>query len=181
MLEDNDYSSISYQYLQQIILPGDSTPVITYQVKRMPHDWVGSELLEVHQVPYECMKSDEYGILECIGNWMRFTSKKEIKFDMNTLQKEYEHIQQWMKVPFRKPSRDMYPSPSRNVPVKHVSTNVKTEVTNILDPIHVRENFQQFLKKFGGSVSITQHQQNPYSLQQAQQPFAVCSGSYYNQ
>jgi hypothetical protein len=95
-LEDNDYSSKSYLYLDQIVLSELDNSVITYRAKRMPQDWVGTELLEVIQVPYEHIKSDNYGTLERIGNWMRFISRGEFEYDEVTLAREFTAIKHWM-------------------------------------------------------------------------------------
>jgi hypothetical protein len=95
-LEDNDYSSKSYVFLDQIVLSEFDNSVITYHAKRMPQDWVGTELLEVIQVPYEHIKSDNYGTLEHIGNWMRFTSKGEFEYDEESLAREFNTIKRWM-------------------------------------------------------------------------------------
>ena len=95
-LEDNDYSSKSYMFLEQIVIPGFNDSVITFHTKLMPQDWTGSELLEVTNVSYEQIKSDNYGTLEKLGDWMRFTSKNEIKFDSESLQNELLHIKKWM-------------------------------------------------------------------------------------
>ncbi len=52
MMEDNEYSSKSYKYISQTVIPGLNNSVITIQFEKMPHDWVGSDLLEVINVPY---------------------------------------------------------------------------------------------------------------------------------
>lgn len=102
VLEDNDYSSHSYKYLQQIVIPGsNNATVITFHVKFMPSDWIGSELLEVTHVPYHFIRSDDYGILEHIGNWMRFTTKQDILFTRESIQEEFKNIQQWLSAPPR--------------------------------------------------------------------------------
>ena len=87
-LEDNDYSSKSYMFLEQIVIPGFNDSVITFHTKLMPQDWTGSELLEVTNISYEQIKSDNYGTLEKLGDWMRFTSKNEIEFNSESLQNE---------------------------------------------------------------------------------------------
>jgi hypothetical protein len=95
-LEDNDYSSRSFIFLDQIVLSEFDDSVITYHAKQMPQDWVGTELLEVTQVPYEHIKSDNYGTLERIGDWMRFTSKREFEYDERSLAREFNAIKRWM-------------------------------------------------------------------------------------
>ena len=95
-LEDNDYSAKSYIFLEQIVLSESNNSVITYRAKKMPQDWVGTELLEVIQVPYEHIKSDNYGTLERIGNWMRFISKGEFEYNEESLKRELNTIKHWM-------------------------------------------------------------------------------------
>ncbi len=96
-LEDNEYGSKSYKYLDQIVLSELNNSVITYRASIMPQDWVGSELLEVSSVQYMHIKSDNYGTLDRVGGWMRFISKGEIDYDEVTLGAEFKRIQQWMK------------------------------------------------------------------------------------
>ena len=81
VLEENESCSISksYIYLDQIVISKSDDLLITFHTKNMPLDWVGSDLLEVSYVPYEIIKSDNYGTLEMIGEWMRFTKNNEIE------------------------------------------------------------------------------------------------------
>ena len=132
-LEDNDFASKSHMFLEQIVIPGFNNSVITYQAKVMPQDWVGSELLEVSHVPYEHIKSDNYGTLEKIGDWMRFTSKAEIDFDKDTLQKELETIQNWI-------------AEKKNKPIQKKPQIEKK--FKFPDPQSVQLNFQEFLIKY---------------------------------
>lgn len=110
VLEDNEYSSKSYMVIDQIVIPGlndlvniqsgvnlqQATPIIALNIKKMPYDWVGTELLEVTNIPYEQIKSDTYGTLEKIGEWMRFTSKNTNMFNKDLLQNELVNIKRWM-------------------------------------------------------------------------------------
>lgn len=96
VLEDNSISSKSYVFFDQIVIPGFNDSVITFNIKYMPQDWVGSELLEVINIPYELIKSDNYGTLEKIGDWTRFTSKNDITFNADTLQSTLVDIEKWM-------------------------------------------------------------------------------------
>lgn len=95
-LEDNESSSKSYMYLEQMVITGFDDSVITFNVKLMPQDWVGSELLEVTNIPYQHIKSDTYGTLEKVGVWMRFTSNNDVQFNSEDLQSELSKIQKWM-------------------------------------------------------------------------------------
>jgi hypothetical protein len=95
-LEDNDYSSNSYMYLQQTVIPGcDNDSVITFHVKKMPQDWIGADLLEVNQIPYQLIKSDNYATLEHVGIWMRCTLHHETDNTMENLKQQYDVIMQW--------------------------------------------------------------------------------------
>jgi hypothetical protein len=141
-LEDNDYSSKSYMFLDQIVIPGFNDSVITFHAKLMPQDWTGSELLEVTNVPYEQIKSDNYGTLEKIGDWMRFTSKNDTEFDSESLQEELVHIKKWMTE--KKYTND---APRQNKfvqkPVDHRRQN-----SHQLSSENVQLNFQEFLIKY---------------------------------
>jgi hypothetical protein len=95
-LEDNDYSSNSYMYLQQIVIPGcDNDSVITFHVKKMPQDWIGADLLEVNQIPYELIKSDNYATLEHVGIWMRCILHQETEHTIENLKQQYDLIMKW--------------------------------------------------------------------------------------
>jgi hypothetical protein len=59
----------------------------------MPRDWIGPDLLEVTNIPYEFITSDNYGTLEQLGNWMRFTSLN----DVTNIESEIVRIKEWMK------------------------------------------------------------------------------------
>jgi hypothetical protein len=96
ILEDNDYSSKSYIYLEQIVISESNNSVITFRTKNMPQDWIGVELLEVSNIQYELVKSDTYGTLERIGDWFRFTSKNDTDFNENFLIKEFINIKKWI-------------------------------------------------------------------------------------
>jgi hypothetical protein len=77
-LEDNDGNVRSFLFEGQSIVNGSklSETVIVFDAKEMKKDWVGTELLEVTQLPYKLIKSDSYGQLEIIGDWYRFMSIK---------------------------------------------------------------------------------------------------------
>jgi hypothetical protein len=142
VLEDNNISSKSYMFMDQIVIPGFNDSVITFNIKYMPQDWVGSELLEVISVPYELIKSDNYGSLEKIGDWMRFTSKTEITFDTESLQSTLADIEKWMKVT----------TSSNYIPKSEVLENNASTAFNI-DINNVQHSFQEFLNKYG-DISI---------------------------
>jgi hypothetical protein len=151
-LEDHEYRSHSYLYLQQIVIPGQSGSVITFHAKKMPTDWVGSELLEVYQVPYRFIKSDQYGTLEQIGNWMRFIRHDDVPCIKDNLVKEYQIIQSWIQT---KSTSSMPPT----LPKKYTSSNhsrshvspqkeMNTSSFSIPEPNQVQQQFQEFLQKY---------------------------------
>ena len=89
ILEDNDVSSKSYRLMEQY----NSYNSIICNIKNMPRDWIGVDLLEVTQIPYEFIISDNYGTLEQLGNWMRFTSLN----DVTNIDSEFVRIKEWIK------------------------------------------------------------------------------------
>jgi hypothetical protein len=137
-LEDADYSSKSYIYLEQIVISESDNSVITFHTKDMPQDWVGTELLEVTNVPYEVVKSDGYGTLEKIGDWVRFTSKNEINFELHSLKNEYSNIKKWI----NQKNKSFEGKKTEN---KHSENKQKP---NTFDPHKVQLDFQQFLIKY---------------------------------
>jgi len=159
-LEDNEYSSQSYMYLQQIVIPGYDDSVITFHVKKMPHDWVGSDLLEVNQLPYRFIKSDNYGTLEQVGIWMRFISRNEIE----NPEMEYLKINKWASLPTKSENtkvhnnqsysninKQAYTQHDRNSMIKPYVKKNENRVPNLTDPLRpetIHQNFQQFLNKF---------------------------------
>ena len=120
-------------YLEQIVIPEFNDSVITFQTKNMPQDWVGCDLLEVTSVPYELVKSDNYGTLEKLGEWMRFTLKNDITFDFETLTSEFNKVKKWIK--------------AEKAPEKQIRTEYKPTHTN-LNPKHIQLDFQEFLIKY---------------------------------
>lgn len=144
MLEDNEYSSKSYIYLEQIVIPGFNDSVITFHTKNMPQDWVGSDLLEVSNIPYEFIKSDNYGTLEKVGEWMRFTYKGEILFNSESLLLELENIKKWMNLQkYEKPVKPLEKQNNKN----HNNFNNYNQ-KNKLNPTKVQLDFQEFLIKY---------------------------------
>ena len=133
VLEESDYSSKSYIYLEQIVISESNNSVITFNSKDMPQDYIGSELLEVTNIPYEIIKSDNYGTLEKIGNWMRFISKNEIDFEETSLKNEFSIIKIWM----NKQSNNKQP-------YKEIKQN--SEIS--FDQDKIQNDFQQFLVKY---------------------------------
>jgi hypothetical protein len=133
-------------YLDQIVISELNNSVITFRSKDMPQDWVGTELLEVSNVPYEFVKSDTYGTLEKVGDWMRFTTKTETEFNEDFLKNEFSNIKKWMNQKNKKyedkPVRYEQPRPQK----PHTSSMP-------LDHQKVQLNFQEFLIKYNMPLS----------------------------
>lgn len=172
-LEDNEITSKSYMFLEQIVIPGFNDSVITYRAKIMPQDWVGSELLEVSQIPYELIKSDNYGTLDRVGNWMRFILKQENEFSRENLENEIKNIQGWMtekKNNFQqKKTFSEKPSPRIN----HTTQNAQL-------------NFQEFLIKYSldsiqnsPTVSTSKQENNRIKKPYSKQKFVKNTGNSY--
>jgi hypothetical protein len=79
-LEDNDSISRSFLLEDQEVIANStlSDTVIVFNAKEMKKDWVGTELLEVTQLPYKLIKTDNFGTLDMIGDWFRFISDKTV-------------------------------------------------------------------------------------------------------
>ena len=128
-LEDHGNTSKSYIYSEQTTLDLNDLPqCIVLTVKYMPDNWVGSELLEQAEIPYLKVKEDTYGLLEQIGDWMRFTPK--CASNKNRMEEEFKRIQRWMQNPTTE---------------KKVSKTI-----NIKD---VKKNFENFLLKYSVPLS----------------------------
>jgi hypothetical protein len=65
-------------------------------VKEMPSDWVGSDVLDCVELPYQEIKSDAYGSLIKLGTWFRFTLKGVIDFEKPVLESEFRKIVKWI-------------------------------------------------------------------------------------
>lgn len=140
VLEDNDYSSKSYIYLEQIVISESDNSVITFHIKDMPQDWVGSDLLEVSYIPYEMIKSDKYGTLEKIGDWMRFTTIDEIKFNIEFLKLEIIRIKKWTNEKVNEKVNDKK--------VHRFQKIEKQENKISFDPHTIQQNFKNFLNMY---------------------------------
>lgn len=164
VLEDNEFSSKSYIYLEQIVISESDNSVITFNSKDMPQDWTGSDLLEVSSVPYSVIKSDIYGTLEHIGEWFRFILKKEIEFNSDSLKNEYNNIVKWMS------SKNSTLNSKPYMQKTHNKTHNKNESLNI-DKIQL--DFQEFLIKY--NLPVIQHnsnnKNNNYSFKHNKAPY----------
>lgn len=100
-LEEHEMESRSFSFIDQTCITltssKDITSVLVYHAKKLPHNWVGSDILEIITVPYQLIKSDAFGTLEQIGDWMRFISNEESKsFDTDILINEMNQIIVWL-------------------------------------------------------------------------------------
>jgi hypothetical protein len=128
ILEQHDNKSKSYKYIDQIVIPGFNNTVITYDIEFKSEDYVGSELLEVKQLPYSLIKSDNYGTLEHIGEWMQFTLLKNVDYTKETMVEELNNIKHWL------------------------NTKEYTKPNIRLDPDKIEKDFKEFLIKFTNKI-----------------------------
>lgn len=98
VLESTNSNQKSYRIIEQSNIEKNNLNqhVLAMDITIMPNNWVGSELLEVIQIPYKIIKMDDYGILEHIGEWNRFTSNNDINFKNNNLEFEFKKILNWI-------------------------------------------------------------------------------------
>jgi hypothetical protein len=89
------------------------------------------------------VKSDTYGTLEKVGNWMRFTLKNEIEFKENNLKSELVEIKKWMN--------------NKNKTQPNKVTNYKQEKHphNPLDHNKIKLDFQEFLIKYNVPTPVS--------------------------
>ena len=91
-LQEMDGVSLSYSLVNQYIFSSATHhTVLVYDGTVMPPNWVGSELLEVTDVPYQRIKEDNYGRLEQLGTWMRCIVHKS----MGQPEDEFVNIMEW--------------------------------------------------------------------------------------
>ena len=109
-LEDHGAQTRSVCVEQQSTLSG----AIAYETRIMPRDWVGSYLLEQSILPYALLKEDHYGCLEQMGDWLRFTLRKEIVFEKAALEREYQKILTWIASEKEEPCLIRYDLPALN-------------------------------------------------------------------
>lgn len=100
-LEEHETDSHSFSFIDQSCITlnnsSDITSVLVYHSKKMPNNWVGSDILEMIIVPYQVIKSDSFGTLEQIGEWLRFISNEDTELvDNETLINEMNTIIAWM-------------------------------------------------------------------------------------
>lgn len=96
ILEDTETKSKSYQLYTQLGFNYFEKELLVNNAKLMPTDWIGSELLEVVQVPYQLIKSDNYATYEIIGEWNRVTLENTLELTKNLCEKEFIIINKWI-------------------------------------------------------------------------------------
>lgn len=102
-LEDYSNYSKSYKYINQYSFTTLTNPVLCYEIKEMPSDWVGNYLLEKwDEIPYSLLKEDEYAILDQIGIWLRCKIKSPIEIEEKQLEEQWITLQKWLKEPIIK-------------------------------------------------------------------------------
>jgi len=143
-LEDNDFSSKSYMLIDQTTINSNNDTIIVFNAKKMPQDWVGSELLEISNIPYEQIKSDNYGTLERVGDWMRFISKTDTEFDSESLHNELINIKKWMVQKEKEKDETHHISK----PIQHFKENFPLSSENI------QQNFQEFFNRYSTPLPI---------------------------
>ena len=87
-LEEHSSHSVSYLYCQQQTL----SQGMVFDAQYMPQNWVGSEIMEIMEVPYQLIREDADGVVEQLGGWMRYRSKCDIPFELDTLEREFQRI-----------------------------------------------------------------------------------------
>ena len=92
-LEEHSTCSKSAVYLNQQALSNNGW---MFDIKWMPHNWVGSHLLEYKSLPYSLIKKDNYAQLEQLGDWMRVTMHD---IPHESRESEWAIIQQWASTP----------------------------------------------------------------------------------
>jgi hypothetical protein len=92
-LEEHSSCSKSAVYLHQQALSNDGW---MFDIKWMPHNWVGSHLLEHKSLPYSLIKKDNYAQLEQLGDWMRVTMH-DVPYESR--ESEWAAVQKWATIP----------------------------------------------------------------------------------
>ena len=126
-LEEHSSHSFSYLYCQQQIL----SQGMAFDVQCMPQNWVGSEIMEIMEVPYQLIREDADGVVEQLGGWMRYRSKCDIPFELDTLEREFQRIMNPLVKPLLTPS--VRPSAT---PLDKPST--KPPTTSLEEPCMIR-------------------------------------------
>ena len=138
-LEEHASHSLSYLYCQHQTL----SQGMVFDAQCMPQNWVGSEIMEIMEVPYQLIREDADGVLEQLGGWMRYRSKCDIPFELDTLEREFQRIMnplvKPLATPLVKPSATPLDKPSATPSVKPSATpSVKPSATPLEEPCMIR-------------------------------------------
>ena len=160
-LEEHSSHSFSYLYCQQQIL----SQGMAFDVQCMPQNWVGSEIMEIMEVPYQLIREDADGVVEQLGGWMRYRSKCDIPFELDTLEREFQRIMNPLDKPSVKPSVTPSVTPSVKPSVKpldkpFVTPSVKPFVTDEPCMIRISSTFVAPPSHFPRKQHHNQHQSN---------------------
>ena len=130
-LEEHVTHSISYLYCQQQTL----SQGMVFDAICMPQNWVGSEIMEIMEVPYQLIREDADGVVEQLGGWMRYRSKCDIPFELDTLEREFQRIMN----PLDKPSARPLDKPSaRPLDKSSVTPSARPSTTPLDEPFMIR-------------------------------------------
>ncbi len=132
VLEDNDNGeSKSYQLTQQYGFDNNNISVLVNNAKLMPNDWIGSELLEVIQCPYQLIKSDNYAKYELIGNWNRVTLYNTLDLFDFKCEIEITNILIWInQIKYVKKHHIINSYTKNNTNDKNINNNYKHSINN---------------------------------------------------
>jgi hypothetical protein len=137
--------------------------VIVYNSKRMPTDWIGNDLLEYNEVPYQILKKDDYGTLEHIGDWLRFFPNTDIIFEKKHLIDEYNTILKWNTLGYKEKHNHTNKHTHKHIHThKYNNTSQqKKEGCDIVLHHNNKINFDTFLIKLNGTeLNTSQHKRN---------------------
>ena len=124
-LEEHPSHSVSYLYCQQQTL----SQGMAFETICMPQNWVGSEIMEIMEVPYQLIREDADGVLEQLGGWMRYRSKCDIPFELDTLEREFQMIVNPSARPLDKRPLDKRPLDKRPLDCHSATLFAKPSVT----------------------------------------------------
>ncbi len=164
ILEDNDNgTSLSYQLIQQQGFDYNNYSILVNNAKLMPIDWIGSELLEVIQCPYQLIKSDKYAKYELIGEWNRVTLSNTLELSEELCKIELDNILKWINnknivsknTNYYKDKNQESFNKTSSIKYKTDKDNTKFIPNNVIDNIQQIESFEEAILKLN---NITKEQ-----------------------
>jgi hypothetical protein len=145
-LEEHSSHSFSYLYCQQQTL----SQGMVFEAVCMPQNWVGSEIMEIMEVPYQQIREDGDGVLEQLGGWMRYRMKREIPFELDTLEREFQMILSLLDKPSARPL-DKPSARPLDKPLQEETFMIRIPSTFVAPPQHFprkqHHNHRQLKKK----------------------------------